>query len=382
MTLTVLLVHNRYQEPGGEDIAVEADAALLEGAGHRVVRYERDNDEIAGLGLLDRSLVAARTMWSGPSRRAVDDLIERVRPDVLHAHNTFPLVSPAVFAAARRRGVPVVQTLHNYRLICARAVLSRDGHVCHDCVGHAVPWPAVAHRCYHDSRAESAVVASTYATHRLLGTWRRLVTRHVAVSGFLARILTDAGVVGPDQIEVRPIPCVPDPGARAHAPPDGDFVFVGRLTHEKGIDVLMAAAAQAPTIGITVVGDGPDRPRAVPGNVRFLGRLPRAETFDVMRSARALVWPTISEEPFPTVLVEAAALGVPSIASGIGGAPEVGPSVLVPPGSPEALAAAMSAESNWPALGVAARAWFDDNLTPERGLTSLLGVYERAGVRA
>lgn len=391
---TVLLVHNRYQQPGGEDAAVEADSQLLTAAGHRVVRYERDNDEIEGLGAAGRLGVAAGTVWSRRSRREIDRLLQRERPDVLHAHNTFPLISPAVFAAARARRIPVVQTLHNYRLVCASAVLYRDGHPCYDCVGRALPVPAVVHRCYHESAAESAVVATYGAVHRGAGSWRRLVTRYLAVSAHLSRVLTDAGAIPADRTEVRHNVCAPDPGPRASGPDEGTIVFAGRITVEKGVEDLVRAAAVASSVPIIVAGDGPHLAAAArlaaelgATNVRFVGHLERPALFDVIRRSRAVVFSSTWEEPFPMALVEAAALGVPAIATDVGGVPEIvteQTGTLVVPGDPRALAAAMLSAiadpAGWAARGRAARTRYEAEFGADRALDRLLGAYRRAGV--
>jgi glycosyltransferase involved in cell wall biosynthesis len=384
---TVLLVHNRYQEPGGEDVAVEADAALLERAGHRVVRYERDNAEILGAS---RIAVAAGTIWSPRSRREVDELLTRVHPDVVHAHNTFPLVSPAVFAAARARGIPVVQTLHNYRLVCAAAVLARDGAPCHACLHASVPAPAVIHACYRQSRIQSGVVAAYQMVHGAAHTWSRLVTRSVAVSRHLADVLVGAGAIAADRVDVRPNFCEPDPAPRHRRDDRGGFVFAGRITREKGIETVLRAAAMVPEARLAVVGDGPAMAlarRLAPSNVTFLGRVERARALDAMAQARGVVYASVSEEPLPTVLVEAAALGVPAIATAVGGAPEVvttATGTLVPPGDADGLATAfrdaLDHPEGWAQRGAAARKRYDAEFSSGRALDRLLETYRRAGV--
>jgi glycosyltransferase involved in cell wall biosynthesis len=381
--ITVLQVHNRYLEPGGEDVAVAADAALLERAGHRVVRYERSNTEITRRG---RGELAIETLWSRRSRREIAELIDRTRPDVVHAHNTFPLISPSIFAAARGRGVPVVQTVHNYRMVCASAVLARDGVVpCHDCLQRALPLPAVVHRCYRDSRSQSGVVAAYQTAHRLAGTWDRYVTRYLAVSRYMADLLVNAGAVRADRIDVRPNFCEPDPGPRDPRAASPRIVFAGRITKEKGVETLLRAAAIASDIEVVIAGDGPyraDAERLAGTNVRFLGHLDRAAMLDVMKAARCVAYTSISEEPSSLVLLEAAALGVPAIASAVGGAPEIvtaATGILVPPGDVGALAAAMR-DTGWSARGPAARARYEQEFAADHALDRLRTTYRRAGV--
>jgi hypothetical protein len=176
-----LLVHNRYQQPGGEDAVFEAEAALLQRHGHDVEQWVEDNREIP---TTPTARLAAHTVWSSPAVRRLEAILHRTRPEVVHFHNTFPLISPAAYVTCRRQGVPVVQTLHNYRLICPNAMLFRDGHPCEECVGRVVPWPGVVHACYRGSRAQTAVAAAMLATHRVRGTWTRDVDVYVALTQF------------------------------------------------------------------------------------------------------------------------------------------------------------------------------------------------------
>src|SRR5215212_5348315 len=166
--MKVLIAHNYYQQPGGEDQCVAAEAALLRAHGHEVIKYSLYNDSINALGPFK---VAARTIWSLSAYHEVRSLIRAHRPQIVHFHNTFPLISPSAYYAARAENVRVVQTLHNFRLGCANANLFRDGSVCEECLGKSLPWPAIVHKCYHDSRAASATIATMLTTHRALGTW-------------------------------------------------------------------------------------------------------------------------------------------------------------------------------------------------------------------
>jgi glycosyltransferase involved in cell wall biosynthesis len=391
--LTVLVVHERYQQSGGEDVAVDADVSLLEGHGHRVVRFERHNDEIDGLGLLGRVHVAAGAIWSQASVRALGAVIDEVHPDVVHLHNTFPLLSPAVSRAAVRRRVPVVQTVHNYRMICADATLLRDGRVCTDCVGRRLPVPAVRFGCYHDSRAESGVVAAMQVVHRAARTFRT-TSLFLPISQHVRSRLVNSGAVPADKARVRYNHISPDPGARSRGSDQGYIAFVGRLSVEKGVEVLLAAARLLPGVPVLVVGDGPRRAEleriaaeAGTGDVRFLGHLDRRAVTDVVRGARCLAFTSIWEEPLSLVLPEAAALGVPAVATDVGGAPEcVGPGAgtLVPPDDPAALAAALRAAVadpvGWWERGRAARRHFESRFTADIAYGALLDAYRLVGV--
>ncbi|MGM9516934.1 glycosyltransferase family 4 protein [Roseateles sp. DB2] len=338
----VLLVHNRYQQPGGEDAVVQSEAALLESRGHRVLRHERHNDELHGL---PRWRGAAQAFWSTATTRELDRLIAGQGPDIVHVHNTWPLISPSVFRAARRHGLPVVLTLHNARLVCPQALMLRDGRPCTDCVGR-LPWRGVVHRCYRDSALETALVAGVTQLHRLLGTWASQVSRYIALSEF-ARTLFIRGGLPAERIVVKPhfvdSPPEPDPSEPARR----GLLFVGRLAEEKGLQ-LLAQAADALPAGerITVIGDGPLR-TALQSHPRLvlLGALPAPDVQAHMRRAQALVLPSLAFEMFPRTLVEAAACALPVLAANHGPMPELvqqaRTGLLFEPGDPAALAAAM-----------------------------------------
>lgn len=342
---SVLLVHNRYQQPGGEDAVVQSEAALLESRGHRVLRHERHNEELHGL---PRWRGAAQALWSATTTRELDRLIAEQGPDIVHVHNTWPLVSPSVFQAARRQGLPVVLTLHNARLVCPQALMLRDGRPCTDCVGR-LPWRGVVHRCYRDSAMETALVAAVTQLHRLLGTWAGQVSRYIALSEF-ARALFIRGGLPAERIVVKPhfVDSLPetDPADPAE-PARRGLLFVGRLAEEKGLR-LLAQAADALPVGerITVIGDGPLR-AALQSHPRLLllGALPAPEVQAHMRRAQALVLPSLVFEMFPRTLVEAAACALPVLAANHGPMPELiqqaQTGLLFEPGDPAALGAAM-----------------------------------------
>jgi glycosyltransferase involved in cell wall biosynthesis len=391
----ILLAHNRYQRPGGEDVMFETDAAILERHGHTVVRYERTNDEIDGYGPLDKARLAIDTTWS---RRASGDLRAILRtaplPAVAHFYNTFPLISPSALARCGRAGVPVVLSVANFRLTCANAYLYRDGHVCRECVGRTVKWPAVQHRCYRDSAPQSAVVASMITIHGLLGTWRRHVDVLLAMSRSVKEIIVGAGWPS-DQIEVRYSVVDPDPGVRATGPDDGYALFAGRLSPEKGVATLLDAAARVPELPVRIVGDGPERSRleeharaARLSHVSFLGHQPRETVLTMMKRARVLVVPSAWHEPFGYVVAEAFACGLPVIASDKGALPEL---VDAPVGRtfPANDAAALADLLRW-AVGdgeqlepmrLASRARFEARFSADAGYASLRDVYALAAER-
>ncbi|MEO5734517.1 MAG: glycosyltransferase family 4 protein [Rubrivivax sp.] len=308
--MKVLLVHNAYQLRGGEDTVVESEAQLLREHGHDVVEYRRSNDEIGGSGWG----AAVDTLWSSRTVRELKELVARHRPDVLHAHNTFPLISPSLYWAADAADLPVVQTLHNFRLLCPQAMLLREGRVCEDCVGNT-PWPGVVHGCYRDSRAKSAAVAGMLVMHRAIGTWQHKVDRYIALNEFCRAKFVQGGLPA-ERIAVKPnfVAAVGSSPAARHG-----LLFVGRLSAEKGVHVLLAAATGLAADTLTVVGTGPlGDSVALRSDIRSLGHLDSSQVRAQMEATCALVFPSIWYETFGLVIVEAFAAGTPVIASRLG----------------------------------------------------------------
>src|SRR5437773_6382097 len=236
--MRVLLVHNRYQLPGGEDIVFSSEAQVLNRRGHDVEVYHEDNRRIAEMS---RVAVGVRSVWSRRSRRAIARCLKTTRPDVAHFHNTFPLISPSAYSACREMGVPVVQTLHNYRPLCPAATFLRDGRVCEDCLGR-VPVPAVVHGCYRSSRVATLPIAVKDALHSAIGTWSSSVDAYITPSEFARSRYVKAG--WPAERIVVKYNTAPDPGAPTPSY-DGGFLCLSRLAPEKGVDVLLDAWEKA-----------------------------------------------------------------------------------------------------------------------------------------
>lgn len=380
----VLIVHNRYRQRGGEDAVVDAEAALLLRHGHVVDAYERDNRELvnrtAGQVLLD-------SLWSARSRRDLHALIASFRPDVVHVHNSFPLISPSAHAAAHERGLPVIQSLHNFRLLCPQGMLLRDGRPCDDCVGRA-PWPAVRHRCYHGSWSHSAGAALMLQAHRLRGTWQHDVTLYLALNRYCAQTLARGGLPR-ERIRIKPnFVDLPAPPAGEREGEREGLLFVGRLSPEKGTALLAAAAARRSSgPPIQVIGDGPERAKLAhrPG-LQLLGEQPRTAVTQAMQRAVALVLPSLAAEAFPRTLVEAFACGLPVIASRAGALPELvrhgDTGLLFESGDEHALVAAMQWAEDHPqamrAMGAAARAHQQQHWTGDQVHRRLCEVYTEA----
>lgn len=344
--LHVLQVHNRYRRVGGEDRVVGAESELLREAGHTVSAHTTQNplDALPAIGKLSRAA------WNGAAARAVRADIDRLRPDVVHMHNTWFSLTPAVVDAARIAGVPVVMTLHNYRLICANSNLFRDGAPCEKCVG-SHPWHGVVHGCYNDSRLMSIPASATIAYNRRRGTWED-VELFLALTPF-ARDRFVAGGISPERIRVRPH-FVSDPGQRLVPPAASDeVVYVGRLSPEKGITHLVEAANRQETYRLVVVGDGPLRDeleREAGPRVQFTGPLSGSQVQERMRRSRVLAFPSTCYETFGLVLAEAMAAGLPILASDLGGSRDIVGDAgrLLPPGDASLWAAAFeSLDDEW-----------------------------------
>jgi glycosyltransferase involved in cell wall biosynthesis len=386
--MKILVIHNRYQHAGGEDEVFAAECSLLRDAGHDVHQYVRTNDDIALSGTPARLRLAAGTVWARREQRSLREVIGRAAPDVAHFHNTFPLISPAAYYTCRGAGVPVVQTLHNYRLLCPSANHYRDGRICEDCTTGGLHH-AVRHACYRGSRSATAAAAAMLTFHRAIGTWARAVDVYIALSEF-ARERLVAGGLPAERVVVKPNFVGADPGPRDQ-PGDG-ALFVGRFWPEKGVQTLLHAWHRLSNpIRLDLLGDGPERERleqlaSASNTVHFHGRVPRPTTLAAMKRAQFLVFPSEWFEGLPMTIVEAFACGLPVIASRLGTMGEVvqegRTGLLFTPGDAADLAAkvewARSHPTEMAAMGRAARLEFEAMYTAPRNLELLLSAYHRA----
>src|ERR1700730_5097170 len=254
--LSVLIAHNYYRtsSPSGEGQVFEAEADLLTAKGHVVHRNIRRSDEIAQFPLRKRAALLAQIIWSHKTYLEIKTLLTNLRPDVAHFHNTFPLISVSAFQACREFGVPIVQTLHNYRSLCMNGLLFRDGAACHSCLDRSTPWAGVLHRCYRGSLAHSGAMALLQFAQKAIGSYARDVDLFIAPSEFVRRTYIAAGY-DPDRIKVKPH--FTKINAEVYRGERRDALFVGRLSSKKGVDTLLAAWQRLPDIPLIIIGDGP-----------------------------------------------------------------------------------------------------------------------------
>ena len=389
--MRVLLLHNRYQIPGGEDMAVRQECAMLRAAGFTVDLLEANNDAIGSAA--QKIKAAIQVPYSFSARQMVSDRILAFRPEIVHVHNFFPTLTPSVYDACRGAGVPVVQTLHNYRLMCANGLLFREGHVCTECLGRTFPLPAIRHGCYRDSRLGSAAVAAMIGIHRIRNTWIQRVDRFIALTEFARGLFATEAGIPREKIAVKPN-AAPDPGLGDGC--GGYALYVGRFSREKGIEIVLEAATQESGLGIAlrVAGSGPLQAKVEAaqsaGRLEYVGWQDPDGVRRLMLQARVLLIPSLCFEGLPMVVPEAFGAGLPIIASRIGALATLvedgANGLLVEPGNPAALASAVRRiasdgrlESE---LRRGARQTYEALYRPEVNVRLLQQIYEQARDRA
>jgi glycosyltransferase involved in cell wall biosynthesis len=333
--------------------------------------------------------MVVRTVWASDTHHDFAALLEREKPDVVHVHNTFVMISPSIYSACRKQGIPVVQTLHNFRLLCPGAQFLRDGNICEDCVDHSL-LRSVWHGCYRDSRPATASVALMLAWHRRAGTWDELVDRYIALTDF-ARNKFIASGFAPEKIVVKPNFVDPDPGAKQS--PGTTALYIGRLSKEKGLHTLLDAWKWlSKSCSLQIIGDGPEREeleaearRCGLSSIQFRGRLSHQESLAAMKSASFLILPSEWYEGFPMAIAESFACGTPVICSKLGAMEEIidnsRTGLHFTPRDSEDLARkvqwAFAHPSELATMGRAARQEYEDRYTSERAYTQLMTIYEQ-----
>ncbi len=391
--MRILLVHNFYGSaaPSGENQVFEAEKALLQSRGHEVAEFTRQSDEIRGQGVWGTIKGAVATPWNPWSAGAIRQEVAHFLPEVVHVHNTFPLISPSIFHALAGTGVARVLTLHNYRLFCPAAIPMRAGQVCTDCLDRRSVLPALQHGCYRNSRLATVPLALNVALHRAAGTWVHQVEAFIALTEFQRQRVVDAGLP-PGRVFVKPNFYPGNPAVVPRAERQPYVVFAGRLTAEKGVTTLIRAwqlwGTDAPELRILGGGDMRAELEAMATGlaVRFLGQVDGNEAQRQIAQASLLVLPSECFEGFPMVVREAFAFGTPAAVSNLGPLPSIvtnGVSgVVFEAGNPAALLHEVrrvwSTPGLLPTLGIGARASFEANYTEEANLEMLMGVYENA----
>jgi glycosyltransferase involved in cell wall biosynthesis len=388
----ILVVHNYYKLPGGEDVVFERDWDLLKRRGHDVVPYIRRNHEIDARNPLQGLSLPVETIWSRKSARELKKLIRDRRPEIAHFHNTFPLISPSVYSSCREEGIPIVQSIHNPRLMCPAATLFRNGKLCVDCLGKSIPWPGVLHACYRESRLQTSVVAATTSLHRLRGTWQKDVDLFMVATDFYRRLLIANGFPA-EKLAVKPHFVFPDPGYRGRV--SGDYgLYIGRLEAVKGIWTLLEAWSSLTNFRLLLRGGGPELDRVRTflesrqlNHIRLIEPLDSEGLTQLLKGARMLIWPSNGYyETFGLVQTEAFACGVPVVASNIGVGTEIVKDgwngLHFKPGDPEDLREKIISLFGDPLtcyeLGKNARIDFETNYTDEQIYPRLIDCYRQA----
>lgn len=382
----VLVVHNRYQQRGGEDGVFEREVALLRSKGHEVIEYLETND---GVGPTNAWKSGFEAIWSRETTGRLRQILRQEQPDIAHFHNTFARISPAAYYACRQSGVPVVQTLHNFRIGCLNACCLTNDRPCERCLPQLIPVAGILKGCYRGSSATSAAMAAITTSHKMLGTYKNQVDAYIALTEFARGIHVRSGLPG-HKLHVKPNFSEGQPESGGTRSPFA--LFVGRLCPEKGVTPLIDAWRKAaPALPLKIVGDGPSAPEVaaaaaeIPG-VEWLGLRNHAEVMALMRSAQFLVMPSLWYENFPLCIVEAFSVGLPCVVSQLGSMQEIVEHGQTGLHFRAGDAADLAAQALWMAshpdqclqMGRTARVRFEQLYTPEHNYRRLIEIYQHA----
>lgn len=391
--MKILILHNRYKFVGGEEMVVKAEKSLLETHGHQVYLWEMSNDEI--VGLLGKGKAAIDCIYSFSAKQNTKKIIDNFCPDLVHVHNFFPLLSPSIYDACYEAKIPVVQTLHNYRIGCANAMLFRQGKNCEDCLGNKIQWQGIVHGCYRNSRSQSLAVATMVAFHWWRGTWENRVNAYIVLTAFQKEKMIVAGLP-PDKIHIKPN-YVAKPKTTLDEKKERVnkeyALFVGRISLEKGITTLLNAYFQHNMrIPLKIVGDGPlvlelqekVRELGLENTIEFLGYQTKPVILQLMQKARFLVFPSLWYETFGLTMIEAFSCSLPVLASNIGTMAEIVEDGITglhfDVGNSQDLTKKMQWAYNHPEqmhlMGKRAYDVYQNNYNPENNYQQLMKIYQ------
>jgi len=384
--MKILIGHNHYQQPGGEDVVAQSEVDMLRQHGHDVLFLECDNKDFNDLSVASKMQNFLSWGWSKEAYERILNHCINFKPDVAHFHNTFFMMTPSVYSACKSMGVPVVQTLHNFRLLCANGLFFRQGHVCEECRSHSLR-TGIKYGCYRHSRVLTWGVVRMLEEHWQQDTWQHKVDLFIALNDFARGKFIEAGLPA-EKICVKPNSLAFDPGPRDNV---GDyFVFAGRLTEEKGISVVLEAFKYLPAEKLMVMGDGPLKASSQNyikkyglQNIRLLGHLEKAAYYEIFKKAKAVIVPSLWYEQYTLVIIEALACGIPVIASRLGSLQEIvvdnQTGLLFNPGDVQDLIQKINMLTNNSsgirAWGKAARSVFEGKFSAQMNYEKLMSLY-------
>lgn len=387
--MKILFIHNFYQtsSPSGEDAVFKNEVELLRRRGHTVVIYEKHNDDVSEDP--NRLKIAINTIWSKESYREITELIKQEKPDLAHFHNIWYLISPSAYYACKDAGVPVVQTLHNFRMFCANGLLLRNEKPCEECVGKP-PWRGLLHGCYRDSRFFTAPVVFAEWLHSVRNTWQTAIDAYITLTDFGKKKFIQCGL--PEKkIFVKPnFLTYP---RNLSTSPQQYAIFIGRLSKEKGVNVLIDALKYLNNFSLKLIGDGPMRQKmeaevksqGLEQTVEFLGKRSHTECMELLKSSRFLILPSVCYENFPMTIAEAFACEKPVVASRLGVMADIvedkKTGMLFNPGDPADLAEKISwmmeNEAACIGMGRNARTEFENKYADDHNFDTLIDIYKK-----
>jgi glycosyltransferase involved in cell wall biosynthesis len=389
--MKILIIHNlhRSHEPSGDDAVFEQEQKLLKNKGIKLIVYSKTNDEYDAFSLWQKASMVFRVLMSKQSYYSIKQLIQKEKPDIAHFHNIFPLISPSAYYACSHADVPVVQTLHDYRLLCPMAFFMRRGEICDNCTRYGL-WQSIFFRCLRGSLLQTGAAAAMVGIHRLLGTWRKKIDLFICLSNFERNKFLQAGFPA-DKMVVKPnfLPNPPKPNYS-----NNDYaIYVGRLGEEKGLKTLLYACKRLPKAKLKILGSGPSENELKQisaalqlDNVEFLGLQTHKQCLNLIRKARFLIMPSEWYETFGLTIIEAFACGKPVIASNLGAMAELvedgETGLLFEPGNADDLAEKLfflwHNDNAVKIMGENARSEFEARYTAERNYQLLMGIYQKA----